>query len=107
MDQQSIEPEPESCGRPIKTVAEAVAEAIAQVERGEVYEVTDELWAEIAADAHAAMLRGEPARDEIRYSPVAPIDAHLNQAVTFSHVTSGERTSLAAARDVALHLNQA
>jgi putative addiction module CopG family antidote len=58
---------PEPIIEPTMTVAEAVAEAVAQVERGEVYEVTDELWVEIGADAHAAMLRGEPVRDDVKY----------------------------------------
>lgn len=52
---------------PTMTIREAVAEALVQVERGEVYEVTDALWAEIEADAHAAMLRGDPVRDEVKY----------------------------------------
>jgi hypothetical protein len=65
MERQPEEQEPFS--RLAMTVAQAVAEAVAQVERGEVYEVTDELWAEIGADAHATMLRGEPVREEVKY----------------------------------------
>jgi putative addiction module CopG family antidote len=59
------EAEPEF--EPTMTVAEAIAEPLAQMERGEVIEMTDELWEEILRQSERDAARGVPVRDEIKY----------------------------------------
>ena len=49
---------------PTMTVAEAIAEPLAQLERGEVIEMTDEVWEE---NLRQSELDAAPVRDEIKY----------------------------------------
>jgi len=51
------------------TVEEAVAEALAQVERGEARELTDSVFDELLAQSERDANSGRPVRDDIRYSP--------------------------------------
>ena len=59
------EAEPEF--EPTMTLAEAIAEPLAQLERGEVIEMTDEVWEEILRQSELDAARGLPVRDEIKY----------------------------------------
>jgi Arc/MetJ-type ribon-helix-helix transcriptional regulator len=50
------------------TVEEAVAEALAQVERGEGRELTDSVFDELLAQSELDTRSGRPVRDDVRYS---------------------------------------
>jgi putative addiction module CopG family antidote len=52
---------------PTMTLAEAIAEPLAQLERGEGRELTDEVWEEILRQSELDAVRGLPVRDEIKY----------------------------------------
>lgn len=49
------------------TVAEAVAESLAQIERGQVRELTDDVFDDLLKQSEADAKRGAPVRDEARY----------------------------------------
>lgn len=49
------------------TVAEAVAESLAQIERGEVIPYTEDFMAQSAARARENLRRGHKVRDEVKY----------------------------------------
>jgi putative addiction module CopG family antidote len=49
------------------TVEEAVAESLAQMERGEGRELTEEVWQEILIASEEDSLRGIPISDDVKY----------------------------------------
>jgi Arc/MetJ-type ribon-helix-helix transcriptional regulator len=49
------------------TVGEAVAEALAQIERGEGIEYTDDFWERTAQRVRAKSHRGHVVRDDVKY----------------------------------------
>jgi len=52
---------------PTMTVAEAVAESLAQVERGEGRELTDDVFDELLRESETDAQRGVTVRDEAKY----------------------------------------
>lgn len=52
---------------PPDVLAELIAEPLAQLERGEVFEWTDELRADIRREAKLKAARGHRVRDDIKY----------------------------------------
>ena len=51
------------------TIAEAVAESLAQIERGEVRELTDDVFDDLLKKLEADAEHGVPVRDAVRYQP--------------------------------------
>lgn len=52
---------------PTMTVAEAVAESLAQIERGEGRELTDDVFDDLLKKSEADAEQGVPVRDAVRY----------------------------------------
>ncbi len=52
---------------PTMTVAEAVAESLAQIERGEGRELTDDVFDDLLKQSEVDAERGVPVRDAVRY----------------------------------------
>lgn len=52
---------------PMVTVAEAVAESLAQIERGEGRELTDDVFDDLLKKSEVDAERGVPVRDAVRY----------------------------------------
>ncbi len=52
---------------PTVTVAEAVAKSLAQIERGEVRELTDDVFDELLKKSEVDAEHGVPVRDAVRY----------------------------------------
>jgi len=52
---------------PMVTVAEGVAESLAQIERGEVRELTDDVFDDLLKKSEADAEHGVPVREEARF----------------------------------------
>ncbi len=49
------------------TVAEAVAESLAQIERGDVRELTDDVFDELLKQSETDAMQGAPVRNAVKY----------------------------------------